>query len=78
MTSSNRARRRPADPASTIPTWVWIGRVSWCIFSRNARVLYITIPKSLQAFSLRINGRTSSRIEVFSKSAIQRSGVIRG
>ena len=37
-----------------------------------------TIPSSLRAFSLRINGRTSSRIAIFSRSVSQRSGVISG
>ena len=35
-------------------------------------------PKSLSAFSLRISGRTSGRISVFSRSASHRSGVISG
>ena len=35
-------------------------------------------PNRRAAFSLRINGRTSSRIASFSKSASQRSGVIHG
>jgi hypothetical protein len=35
-------------------------------------------PNSRAAFSFRISGRTSSRIAVFSRSAIQRSGVIHG
>jgi hypothetical protein len=35
-------------------------------------------PNSLTAFSLRIRGRTSSRIGIFSKSASHRSGVIKG
>jgi hypothetical protein len=39
---------------------------------------YTFNPSNLSAFSLRISGRTSSRIGIFSKSASQRSGVING
>ena len=35
-------------------------------------------PNSRIAFSLRINGRASSRMAIFSKSASQRSGAISG
>ncbi len=35
-------------------------------------------PNNLSAFSLRMSGRTSSRMEIFSKSASQRSGVSKG
>ena len=42
------------------------------------RAGYTGSPNSLIAFSLRISGRTSSRIAIFSKSASQRSGVSSG
>ena len=47
-------------------------------FVHPSRASYPFNPNSLSAFSFRIRGRTSSRMAIFSKSASQRSGVIKG
>jgi hypothetical protein len=47
-------------------------------FVHAGRTSYPFNPNNLSAFSFRIRGRTSSRMAIFSKSAIQRSGVIKG
>ena len=50
-------------------------------YRRAGQFVYCDVPpnpKSLTAFSFKINGRTSSRMPISRKSAIQRSGVISG